>query len=74
MAEDARDTGDTLGGEHVFIDHDGIILRIIKRDRLQVEDGTQDGEIRTDPVQGKAGKKAISSFLLCLGCFLSHKQ
>ena len=54
MPEDAGNAGDTFRGEHIFIDHDGIILRIVERDRLQVEYRAQDGEIRTDPVQGKA--------------------
>ena len=54
MPKDAGNAGDTFRSEHIFIDHDGIILRIVERDRLQVEYRAQDGEIRTDPVQGKA--------------------
>ena len=74
MSKDPRDAFDPLGGVHVFIDDNGIVLRIVEGDGLQVEQGTEDGEIGAQPVQGNAGEKAIGSFLLCLRCFFSHKR
>jgi len=56
MSKDPRDAFDPLGGVHVFIDDNGIVLRIVEGDGLQVEQGTEDGEIGAQPVQGNAGK------------------
>ena len=56
MPEDPRDAFDALGCEHIFSDDNGVILRKVEGDGLQVEEGAEDGEIGAQPVQGNAGE------------------
>ena len=74
MPEKSRDAPYALRGIHILIDDDGVVLRILEGDRLDIEEGAQDGEVEAHLAGGDAGKEGLGSFLFGLSSVFSHKS